>query len=321
MYKGQKSVRNGIEDFLCPFAYMYISQGSNGKYSHRGIMANDVRGLQAGVREGIWAPCTSKCLKKFPESGQSMWQSCNSKGDKANVRFKNGRVAVATYMLCHDDSMDCYVGQIVSQGSQIANMGTKGNATGVHTHIQVSQSDDTSWFKNEYGIYKFNNEYDLDDCYFVDNTNIIHGMGGDWKTTKDVKVETPVIKDLDIPDQILTKGSKVKFDGIFKVDMLKTPTSTNLFGCCELTGNSLEDYRNERVKDYHWIPTNDWTEVDKDGNSIGQDDILQGEQSYVLNKNIYEVKEIDIPTNSAKLNINGRDVWVYSVYLYEVANN
>ena len=44
MIKGQKSVRDGIEDFLCPFTDMYISQGSNGKYSHRGIMANDVRG-------------------------------------------------------------------------------------------------------------------------------------------------------------------------------------------------------------------------------------------------------------------------------------
>lgn len=315
MYKGQKSIRNGIEDFLCPFTDMYISQGSNGKYSHRGIMANDDRGLQAGIRYPYYAPCTCKCLKIYPESGQVMWQSVNK------VRFANGRVDYATFMTVHDNSMDAKVGMIIEQGSQIGNMGTKGNATGVHCHIEVSQSKDTSWFKNQYGIYKFNNEYDLDDCYFADNTNIIHGLGGNWKTTKDIKVETPVIKDMDIPDQILTKGSKVKFDGIFKVDMLKSPTSTNLFGCCELTGNSLDDYRSERVKDYHWIPTNDWTEVDKYGNSTEQDDILQGEKSYVLNKNIYEVKEIDIPTNSAKLNINGRDVWIYSVYLYEVANN
>ena len=29
MYKGQKSVRGGIQDFLCPFTDMYITQGSN----------------------------------------------------------------------------------------------------------------------------------------------------------------------------------------------------------------------------------------------------------------------------------------------------
>ena len=40
MYKGQKSIRGGIEDFLCPFTDMYITQGSNGKYSHRGILKN-----------------------------------------------------------------------------------------------------------------------------------------------------------------------------------------------------------------------------------------------------------------------------------------
>lgn len=312
MQKGQKSIRNGIEDFLCPFTDMYISQGSNGKYSHRGIMANDVRGLQAGIRYPYYAPCKVKCLRVYPESGQVMWQSVNK------VRFANGRVDYATFMTVHDNTMDAKVGMIVEQGSQLGNMGTKGNATGVHCHIEVSQSADTSWTKNKYGIYHFNNEYDLDDCYFVDNTNIIHGMGGNWRTTKDVKVEEvrPIVKG---PDQILQVGSKVKFDGIFKVDILKSPLSSNLFGCTKLTGVSFNTYKNEKAKSYHWIPANDFTEVDQYGNSTA-DQRLTGGKSYVLNKNIYEVKEIDIPSNSAKLNINGRDVWVYSTYLYEVSN-
>lgn len=318
MLKGQKSVRNGIEDFLCPFTDMYISQGSNGKYSHRGIMANDVRGKSAGIRYDVYAPCTSKCVKIFPESGQAMWQSCDKNGNLAKVRFKNGRIDYATYMTAHDDSFDAKVGIVVPQGNKLTNMGTKGNATGVHTHIQIAQSPDTSWFKNKYGVYQFNNEYDTDSCYFVDNTNIIHGMGGDWKTTDDIPVAD---KRPDEADQIIYPGSKVKFDGIFKVDMIKGPKNSNLFGCCELTGCKIEDYQNNRVKDYHWIPTYDFTEVDKYGNSKGQDDVLAGEKSYVLNKNIYTVQEIDVDTNSAKLNINGRDVWVFSTYLYEVANS
>lgn len=185
MIKGQKSVRGGIEDFLCPFTDMYITQGSNSSFSHKGIMANDVRGVQAGVRYAYYAPCTCKCLKTYSSSGQVMWQSVNK------VRFANGRIDYATFMTAHDDTMDAKVGMIVPQGNQLGNMGTKGNATGVHCHIEISQSADTTWTKNQYGNYHFNNEYDLDDCYFVDNTNIIYGMGGNWKTTDKVPVQQP----------------------------------------------------------------------------------------------------------------------------------
>ena len=45
MKKGQKSVTNGIENFLCPVTDMYITQGANGSYSHKGTMAVDIRGL------------------------------------------------------------------------------------------------------------------------------------------------------------------------------------------------------------------------------------------------------------------------------------
>lgn len=121
-------------------------------------------------------------------------------------------------------------------------------------------------------------------------------------------------------DQILYKGSKVKFDGIFKVDILKSPISCNLFGCTVLTGISFNDYYNEKCKSYHWLPAGPFTEVDRNGNATN-DQVLGGGLSYVKNDNIYTVQDIDVPTNSAKLNINGRDVWVFSKYLYEVSNN
>ena len=215
MYKGQKSIRGGIEDFLCPFTDMYITQGSNSEFSHKGIMANDVRGIESGVRYPYYAPCTCKCIKVYSESGQSMWQSINK------VRFANGNIDFATFMIAHDDSQDCYVGQVVEQGLQLGNMGTKGNATGVHCHIQTEQGSDISWYKNKYGIYQFNNEVDLDDMYFVDNTNILNGMGGNWKTTNDV----PVGEDV---DQILHKGSHVEIPGIFDVIDINVENNTAL---------------------------------------------------------------------------------------------
>lgn len=182
MQKNQKSVRGGIEDFLCPFTDMYITQGADSNFSHKGIMANDVRGELVGIKYPYYAPCACKCLKTYPNSGQAMWQSINK------VRFANGRVDYATFMTAHDDSLNVQIGQVVAQGEQLGNMGTKGNATGVHCHIEISQSADTTWAKNQYGNYHFNNEYDLDECYFVDNTNILNGMGGSWKTTKEVTI-------------------------------------------------------------------------------------------------------------------------------------
>ena len=318
MIKGQKSIRGGIEDFLCPFTDMYITQGSNSSFSHRGIMANDVRGVQSGIRYPYYAPCTCKCVKIYPESGQAMWQSLNK------VRFANGRIDYATFMTAHDNDFNAKVGQVVNQGTQLGNMGTKGVGTGVHCHIEVSQSSDTTWKKKSsfvyngrtYPIYGFNNEYDLDDCYFVNNTNILNGMGGNWKTTDKVQVTNPQPQGA---DQKLYKGSKVKFDGIFKVDILKSPLSSNLFGCCALTGCSFNDYQKEKVKPFHWIPTGPFTECDSNGN-VTSDQRLTGGSSYVKNDNIYNVEDIDIKSNSAKLIVDGRVVWVFSKYLYEVSD-
>lgn len=308
MYKGQKSVRGNIEDFLCPFTDMYITQGSKGSYSHRGIYANDVRGKVAGIRYTYYAPCTSKCLRIYPESGQVMWQSLHK------VRFANGRIDYATYMTAHDDNVNVTIGQVIEQGDALGNMGSKGNASGVHCHIEVSQSNDITWSKNEYGIYHFNNEYDLDDCYFTDYTNILYGMGGNWRTTG----ETPIIEitGKEALDQIIYPGSTVKFDGIFQVDIIKR--GTNFFGNTKLTGVSFMDYYNEKAKDYHWIPLNDFTEVDKYGSTVNQDDIVYGGESYVINNNTYTVKEIDINTNSAKLELNNHEIWVFSAFLKEV---
>ena len=198
MQPNQKSVRDGIQDFLCPFTDMFITQGSNDTPSHMGIMAHDVRGASSGVRYLIYAPCDIVCVNTYWESGQAMYQS------KEPVRFANGRIDYATFMVVHDNTMDSWIGREFSQGESFFQMGDAGYATGVHTHFQCSQSGDTSWWQNEYGIWRFNNEYDPSDCYFVDDTNIIEGYGYNWKTTKDVPVEkiTPTVDEDKNKDQI-----------------------------------------------------------------------------------------------------------------------
>ena len=313
MYAGQKSVRGGIQDFLCPFTDMYITQGSQ-MGSHRGTMANDVRGASAGVRYPYYAPCDCKLIWFDKSNGQGMWQSTQK------VRFSNGRIDYATFVTAHDNTFDAdkTMGQTIPQGNQLGNMGDKAGGgayvTGIHCHIEIAQHqyNISNWQKNGYGIWCFPNETDTDDCYFVDGTNIIYGMGGNWKYISQI----PVDDKGEAKDQILHKGSKVRFDGVFKVDILKR--GTNWFGNTKLTGVSYNTYYNEQAKDYHWIPLDDWKEVDCGGNTDGQDDVVVGGVSYVKNDNIYEVKDIDVPTNSAKLTLNGHDVWVYSTFLYEV---
>lgn len=182
MYRGEKSVREGIEDFLCPFEDVYITEGSNESFSHKGILANDIRGKVKGVKYEYFAPCSCKCIKVYKESGQAMYQSLNK------VRFANGQIDYATFMTVHDDNLRSKKGDIFNQGDRLGSMGTKGNATGVHCHIEISKGKDTSWFKNKYGNYMFNNEIDFDDACFFDNTNIINGVGN-FRKTNDVKLE------------------------------------------------------------------------------------------------------------------------------------
>lgn len=183
MYKGQKASKDGIQYFLCPFTAMYITQGAGGKYSHAGTKANDVRGEKAGVKYPYYAPCDVKLIWRDLSTGEGMWQSLNK------VIFANGNIDYATFVTVHDNTFDAKVGQVVKQGEQLGNMGDKGNATGIHCHIEIAQHKYTinDWHKNKYGIYCFPNETDTDDCYFANDTNILNGMGGNWKMIPEEK--------------------------------------------------------------------------------------------------------------------------------------
>ena len=213
MYKGMKSKRAGIEDFMCPFTDFYLTCGPNESKFHMGTMAIDVRGLERGIRYPYYAPATVKCIAVYLESGQAMWQTVDK------VRCSNGYIGKVTFMTVHDDSFDAYLGLIVPQGNQLGNMGTKGIATCVHCHIECSESDSTSWTRNSYGNYCFNSEVDPEDVFFMDETNILHGYGK-WKYLKDVPVKEEAV------DQILHKGSVVRLTGEYVVKDINVKENT-----------------------------------------------------------------------------------------------
>ena len=184
MKKGQTSVRNKIQDILCPFTDIIITQGSgmlDGQYSHKGTRAIDVIGKVAGEKYPYYAPFKCKAVYVSKDYGQTVWKSIEK------VRFADGTIDYCTFLTAHDDTINYGEGLILEQGVQIGNMGMAGNATGVHCHIEFAKGD--SYLEtNKYGVVGLHNAIEFEDACFMDNTNIISGVAK-WIYLKDVKVE------------------------------------------------------------------------------------------------------------------------------------
>lgn len=201
----QTSIRDGIQDVLCPFTDIYITQGSGmggNSFSHNGTTAVDVRGLKSGVKYPYYAPCDIICAWANT-GGQALWQSQNK------VRLANGNIDYISFVTAHDETPNYKAGLKIKQGVQMCNMGKNGNATGVHAHIEFAQGKYgiSSWQKNKYGIYCLPNEIEFDDVCFMDNTNVISGNGC-WKYLKDVPVQVdlqPKVDELQKQVDLLSK--------------------------------------------------------------------------------------------------------------------
>lgn len=102
-------------------------------------------------------------------------------------------------------------------------------------------------------------------------------------------------------DQILHKGSKVKFNGTFLVD--KINVKNNTWCNYSLIGG-------KPTKPYHWLPSTPFDNI------TGSKYIKPMDK--VRNKNTYIVQDVDKKTDSAKLKINGRICWIKCKYLKEV---
>lgn len=263
MKKGQKSITNGIENFLCPVTDMYVTQGAGGNYSHKGTMAVDIRGLKPGVRYAYYAPCTVRCLRTYSSSGQAMWQSVN------NVRCANGYIGKVTFVTAHDDSLDAKIGMVVPQGNQLGNMGTKGNATGVHVHFQGAETADTSWVKNSYEIYHFpNGEKDIDELCYFDDTNIMNCPSlkpiytsslNPTPTPVTQKFGNPVIRNIHV-DQIEIEVDNVRARK-FPNGEIKGYMNKGIYNTLETKNEAGHDWH--KVDNELWFAAGEWSKIYK----------------------------------------------------------
>lgn len=298
MKAGQKSVTNGVENYLCPFTRMYISQGAGGSYSHAGTMANDVTNGN-GARAPYYAGCTLKLVWRDVSNGQGWWKNTKT------VRLADGTICKPNelnIMTAHDETFNATIGLVVPQGNQLGNMGRKSSAaiqiTGVHCHIEHGIGANAKWIKNKYGIYCFDKEKDTDSCYFCDNTQILNMHTANWKYLKDAPTQsTPEQSNQKKPDQILTVGSVV--------------TSVAMNIKAGIKKYSDGDYIRIPALGEGYFPMRFISEYDaSDG---AKDNYLANDKARVYVDQC-TVEAIDIPTNRAKIH----GIWVNATPLVEI---
>lgn len=180
MKAGKTYSNNGTQYAMMPYSIMQITQPENGSLSHQGAIAWDVASGTPGRRDAYYAPCDMKCVAVNKEYAFTWWQSTNK------VQTVKHGLTYITIMIGHDDNINAYKGMTIKQGTQIANMGTGGRATGVHSHIEVSPTKETTWIKNSKGVYVLPNAVLPSEIFFMDDTTVVPcEYTYSWKYIKD----------------------------------------------------------------------------------------------------------------------------------------
>lgn len=172
-----------MEKILFPVKIMNITQGMNGGHSHKGTKAIDC-GWVNEENKKLYAPFTGKIAQIKTDSNAVWFQS------KEKVLFADGTIDYATVRTIHDnDVSDLYVGKEIKQGEYYYKMGNKGNATGIHVHIEISKGHVTGYApQNKYGNWEMPNTINVYDGFcLADDTVVQDGEGYTWKRAKDVK--------------------------------------------------------------------------------------------------------------------------------------
>ena len=165
---------------------LYISQGMNGTYSHKGDLAIDISRLTY-----LKAPFTG-VIKRIYTNCNAIWLESIDK-----VEYADGTIDYMTIMTLHDnDISNLKVGQTIKQGEIYYHPGVKGQVTGSHIHMAVAKGKYTGngWYKNKYGNWCINNQYNITKALFID---------------KDVKQTKPMYEWIVATDEIVLKSTDV----------------------------------------------------------------------------------------------------------------
>ena len=138
---------------------LYISQGMNGTYSHKGNLAIDLANCTY-----LRAPFTGIIKKKY-DYCNAVWLESIDK-----VEFADGSVDYMTMLTMHDNNIsDLKIGQ---------------NVTGTHIHVCVGKGKftDAGWYQNAYGKWCICNQYDITKALFLSPNVKVSKAMYNWKT-------------------------------------------------------------------------------------------------------------------------------------------
>lgn len=170
---------DGYEVMLFPLPYIYISQGENGEFSHRGTLNIDFLGWGKNGRvykAPLYAPCSCKCVATIDVNNNGrVFESLNK------VHTPNG-LQYVTFMFFHDNFPIANVGSTFSQGDLIGHTGTAGNVTGDHTHFNTANGKYAGWenVPPDNNGELVNSSHIYNTCY-TNDTVIIDGYGYNWQ--------------------------------------------------------------------------------------------------------------------------------------------
>lgn len=154
---------------------LYISQGMNGIFSHKGDLAIDITNCSY-----LKAPFTG-IIKRIYKNCNAVWLE-----SKEKLEYADGTIDYMTIMTLHDnDISNLKVGKVIKQGEIYYHPGVKGNATGSHIHISICRGKFTGngWYKNTYGNWCSNNQYDITKSLFLHTDVKLTNSWYNWEKT------------------------------------------------------------------------------------------------------------------------------------------
>lgn len=243
-----------MEKIIFPLKYMNVTQGMDGSYSHKGTFAID---YGTGGDEKVYAPFTGT-IKKIYNTGDGnangVWLLSNEK-----VLFADGSIDYAVMKCAHDnDISDLYIGKIIKQGQYFYDMGTAGNATGKHVHIEIAKGGKIGWYQNKDGNWMLTNSLDQTKAFFVPKDVKIKKDGGyTWKTLVE-EVGAPVKRDIYVEQvEVLVDNLRARKTPSLEGEKLGY-ISKGIFNVLQTT--KADDYTWFEVEKDVWIAYNeDWT--------------------------------------------------------------
>ena len=198
----------GTEKAIFPMAYMRISQGPNGSYSHKGSNAVDNGGKDNGI-DDVFAPFTGT-IKRVPSSSYNVvWLESNNP-----VQYADGTVDYMTIMMEHaNDASNLWAGKVINQGEVFYHEGTANTSTN-HLHFECGKGrfSGTGWYQNSHGNWTINNSYSPTGALYLDTTRttVLNDGGLSWVRI-DGTVKKPTWATLSISKTVLNSGDTVAF--------------------------------------------------------------------------------------------------------------